>query len=378
MSVAIVWGLVHALYPLHLQNLAYAVGFVILGGALFVPVSNVMRLARNPVRRAELRPRRLALVTAAVMAALVVLLAIPVNYRVSAPLVLMPENAARVYANAEGTLAGALPTGRIVHRGETIARLTNADTEIEIARLENEERSRKLRVEHLEKLRGIDREANDQLPTAVAALADSQRRLDERRSEAARLTLTAPSDGCIIAAPRTAPADETENRLPTWSGRLLDAKSDGAHVEPGTLVCLVGDPSRMTAVLLVNDTDVKRLAPGQPVRLRIEQLPGQIIKGQVVEIARHDVRDDAKAGSGVDNLDRLMAGMIPPGEEGAFYEARVAFELPRLSQSRGNSSAPIAPALIMGGRGEAKVLVERITLARRIYRFFAQTFRLPM
>jgi hypothetical protein len=233
-------------------------------------------------------------------------------------------------------------------------------------------------VEHLEKLRGVDSEANDQLPTAAAALADSQRRLTERRSEAARLRLTAPNDGFIIPAPRTAPADETESRLPTWSGRLLDAKTAGAHVEPGTLVCLVGDPARMTAVLLVNDADVKRLAPGQPVRLRIEQLPGQIIEGKVVEIARHDVLDDAKAGSRANNLDRLMAGMIPPGETGANYEARVAFDLPQLGQSSGNSSAPNGQTLIIGGRGEAKVLVERITLARRIYRFFAQTFRLPM
>jgi hypothetical protein len=33
---------------------------------------------------------------------------------------------------------------------------------------------------------------------------------------------------------------------------------------------------------------------------------------------------------------------------------------------------------VIGGRGEAKVATERITLGRRILRFFAQTFRLPM
>ena len=35
-------------------------------------------------------------------------------------------------------------------------------------------------------------------------------------------------------------------------------------------------------------------------------------------------------------------------------------------------------SLLIGGRGEAKVMAERITVGRRILRYFAQTFRLPM
>src|SRR6185312_4730947 len=118
--------------------------------------------------------------------------------------------------------------------------------------------------------RGVDTKANDEIPTAQTALADSQRRLDERRSDEKRLTLTAPVDGFIIPAPRKPETDQTNARLPGWSGSLLDPKSSGAHVEAGTLVCLVGDPKNVTAVLLVDDTDIKRVQPGQKVRLRID------------------------------------------------------------------------------------------------------------
>ena len=62
--VAIVWGLVVLLYPHHLQNLAYAVGLTMIGSALVGPVTNAVRLARNPIRRAELRKGRLSLVMA--------------------------------------------------------------------------------------------------------------------------------------------------------------------------------------------------------------------------------------------------------------------------------------------------------------------------
>lgn len=363
--VAIVWGLAKTLAPYHLQNLAYAVGLTVVGSALVVPVTSAVQLARNPIRRAEMRKGRLAMVSAVALAAIVAVLAIPVDYRVSAPLVLMPEDAARVYATAEGTLVSMLPAGSHVSRGDTIGKLVNTETELELARLEGECRLRQLRVVHLEKLRGVDHEANDQLPTARTALADSQRRLDERRSESRRLTLTAPVDGIVIPAPRIPETQATDRRLASWSGSLLDPMTRGAYVEPGTLTCLVGNPERLTATLLVDDVDVKFLQPGQRARLRVDQLPGQVIEGEVVDISRCETDDADRTKLGRADLSPLMAGMVTPGGDGAHYEARVKFD------------APIS-ALVIGGRGEAKVMAERITVARRLLRYFAQTFRLPM
>ncbi len=364
--VMIVWGLAKTLSPYHLQNLAYAVGFTVIGSALIGPVKSAVELARNPIRRAEVRKGRLALVTAVGAAAFVGVLAIPVDYNVSAPLVLMPADAARVYATVEGTLQEILPAGSKVVRGEAIGKLTNTETELELARLEGECRLRQMRVTHLERLRGVDREANDQLPTARSALADSQRRLEERRSEAKRLTLTAPADGVVIPAPRVPESHSTDGRLATWTGSLLEPTMRGAYVEPGTLTCLVGDPRRLAAVLLVDDTDVKFLQPGQRARLRIDQLPGRVIEGEVVEVARHETNEADRTKSARADLSPLLAGLVAPGHEGAHYEVRVRFD------------DAAEPALIIGGRGDAKVAAERVTLARRIVRYVAQTFRLPM
>jgi hypothetical protein len=233
---------------------------------------------------------------------------------------------------------------------------------------------RQLHVEHLERLRGIDREANDKLPAARSALADSQRRLDERRAEAKRLTLAAPMDGVVIPAPRASKAGAHPSRLPTWSGSLLDPHALNAYVEPGTLVCLVGDPDKLTAVLLVDDTDVKRLAPGQNTRLRIDELPGQIIDGRVVDVARHELNNADVAKPARADLSPLLAGLIAPEHRGAVFEARVRF----LALPTGGEPDKGTTQLIIGGRGQAKVAAERITLGQRIYRYLAQTFRLPI
>jgi hypothetical protein len=152
---------------------------------------------------------------------------------------------------------------------------------------------------------------------------------------------------------------------------LLDPKTLGAHVEPGTLVCLVGDPQKLIATLLVDDTDVKRIEPGQKTRLRMDELPGQVIDGEVVEVARHELDDIENLKMRQADLSPLLVGLVAPGRSGALYEARVRFDLLGL---RDLETAP----LLIGGRGDAKVTAERITIGRRIYRYLAKTFRLPM
>ncbi len=373
--VTIVWGLVKVLNPYHLQNLAFAVGLTVFGSALVAPISAAIELARNPIRRAELRTGRLSLLTAFGLALAVAILAIPIDYNVRAPLVIMPDDAARVYATVGGTLNKMLPAGSKVSRGDVIGQLQDTGAEVELARLEGELKLRQLHVEHLEKLRGVDHDANDQLPTARTALADSQRRLDERREEAKRLTLIAPANGVIIPAPRrdSKVANAHPTRLPEWSGSLLDRNTLGAHIEPGTLICLVGDPQKLTAVLLVDDTDVKRLAPGQKTRLRLEELPGKVVDGELVEVARHELDDPDSTKMHRADLSPLLAGVVAPGRSGALYEARVRFS----REPRVESREPELP-LVIGGRGEAKVTAERITIGQRIYRYLAQTFRLPM
>ena len=127
------------------------------------------------------------------------------------------------------------------------------------------------------------------------------------------------------------------------------------------------------AVLLVDDTDIKRLEPGQKTRLRIDELPGQVIDGEVVEVARHELDDIENLKMHQADLSPLLVGLVAPGRSGALYEARVRFDLLGLHDQL-EETAP----LLIGGRGDAKVTAERITIGRRIYRYLAKTFRLPM
>jgi putative peptide zinc metalloprotease protein len=362
--MAIVWGLVLVLYPHHLQNVAYLLGLTLVCGALVQPASSLYQFARNPLRRRELRQGRLATVATVAVIAAIVILAWPVNYYVRAPLVLLPASAARIYATVDGTIQSALPVGKKVRPQETIATLANPDVQVELARLEGEYELARLRLENLEKLRGQDDEAGPKIPAARATLADLTEQLADRRRDAARLTLTAPAAGIVIPAPNTEPHESKDGRLPSWSGNLLDERNRGALVEPGTLICLIGDPNDISAVLLVNDTDVARLAPGQPVRLVLEQAPGQVVTGEVLDVARHDAESVDSTTTARADLAALFAGLVPPGRDDTHYQVRVKLD-------------PPDHALAIGGRGQAKIAAERITLARWLARYITQTFRMP-
>ena len=362
--VAIVWGLVRVLHPHRLENLAYALGVTLIGGALAGPASSGLQILRNPLRRRELRKGRLATVATLALVAAIAILAWPVNYDVRAPLVLLPTDAVRVYATVGGSLRTALPAGRDVAANKPIATLTNSEVEIELARLVGEHELARLRLDNLEKLRGVDPETGAKIPAARAAVADLAERLADRRHDADRLTLVAPTAGVIIPAPALETRTPHDGRLPTWSGTILDERNRGAQVEPGTLVCLVGDPQKLSAVLLVDDTDVARLTRGQKVQMILAQVPGQILTGEVIDVARRDAESTDSTMTGRADLAPLFAGLTPPGRDDAHYQVRVRLDRP-------------APPLAIGGRGEAKIAAERITLARWLARYFAQTFRLP-
>jgi hypothetical protein len=111
--------------------------------------------------------------------------------------------------------------------------------------------------------------------------------------------------------------------------------------------------------------DVKRLQPGQNVWMRIEELPGRVIQGKVVDVARRQVRGADNEAASQSDLAALYAGILPAGRHTALYEARVRFDM-------------LEEPLVIGGRGQAKVATERITLGRSLLRLLGQTFRLPM
>jgi putative peptide zinc metalloprotease protein len=243
-----------------------------------------------------------------------------------------------------------------------LARLANDDLTRERIELEGELAQQRQHVRLLESLRLSDVEAGLELPAAQAKVADLTERLARRKNELDRLAVTAPITGTVFPPPPNRVATAPE-RLPAWSGSPLDADNLGCSLEAGTALGRLGDPQRLEAVLVVDQSQVEALREGQAVRVSIDG-GWQSMEGRVVEIARADAEELSS--------ELLIAGLVPSrqGADGRLeplgtqYRVRVALE------------AAAGPAPPLDALGRASVRVSAESLADRAHGWLRRTFGL--
>ncbi len=364
-TILILWVLHKALEPYRLEVLVALLAIAIVAGAATSAVLRTAAFLRQPSRSRKVKPLRLLLRGALVVALVGVAGFVPLPHRVDAPAWIAAEGAQSVYVTVPGTLTEAVREGDQVPGDAVVARLANLDLDREAEKLTGQVDTQRRRVENLFRRQQTgDTAAIAELPTAREALADVETRLAQRRADQTRLTLRAPVAGTVLAPPRTADRP-TEGELAGWTGTPLDERNRGSLLERGTLVCQIGDPRRQEAVLVIDQADVDFVRVGQTVRLRLNQLSRQFLAGEIVEIAELDLDLVPRELLGEQQLaartDR--AGQVRPLSAG--YQARV-----RLAEH----DEPLS----IGATGLAKIEVERQTLARLIYRYLRRTLRLEL
>ena len=359
---AILWFLHRALKPYHLEVLAEAVAVLVIGGLIVAPAVRTVAWIRAQQRNQRMHWGRFCVRMAWVAAAIVVLLIVPLPNRLKAPAVLEPAGAQRIYVTVPGTLIEAAPAGQPVKAGAIVAKLQNAEVELELVQLKARRDREQLHLSNLRRQQGGDATAAAQIPTAEKALAEAESQLAQRNRDQQRLTLTAPQDGTVLP-PHQQPSNAAAGELPAWTGTPLDPRNAGAYLETGTLVCLIGDPNRLEATLVIDQADVELVRASQQVRIQLDELPGETLSGTIDEIAELNLKTAPR--------DLAARGELPvrPDERGAgqplntVYEARVSIAA---------ASVPVRS----GATGVAKIYADPQSLGRRLIRYLQQTFQL--
>lgn len=275
-------------------------------------------------------------------------------------MVLEPHGAQRVYVSYPGTLQWAATPGALVAAGQELARLENLELRGEIVKLAAQLDVERVRLANLESRRVQDPAASSLILTAKEALADVTERLRQRELQAARLVITAPVNGYVLPPPHRARQPRPDGQLAPWSGTPLDEHNRLAKLDAGTLVCLVGDPEQLEAVLVVSQEDIDQVRVGQRVWLQFAERPGQVWNGSILELAKTDLRvaPQQLQAEGDLAIRRDESGAARPRETS--YQARVALD-------------ETPPAARLGSRGWAKITVENEPLGQRLFRYLART-----
>lgn len=360
----IFWFLHRVAKPYHLEALSDLLALLVAGGLVAGPCWRTLQSIQNAWWSRQMNPRRALVRVSAVALCLVAACFIPFPHRVTAPAVLEAEAARRVYVPVAGTLAGGAEIGSTIRAGDPVARLTNLELQLEIARLRGRRDQQKLHLENLKRRQAREPEAAAQIPTAAEALADLEDQLQKRLDDESRLVVAAPVSGTVLPGRRRIPS-HSPGELESWSGLPLEPANRGCYLETGTLLCQIGDPARLEAALVLEQADVELVRAGQRVSIQLEQNPGRVLSGTIQEIAEIDLA--------VTPAELLPAGTIPTRAD----ETGVPRPVETVYQARVSLPAADAP-LVIGQAGRARVHAGSMSLARRLARFLNRTFRFEL
>ena len=354
--------------PYRLEVLGQILALGAVWGLVIRPLQGIIKFFKVPGRRDEVKPKNVA-VTAVVAAALAAGIAlIPLPQRVWCPTELRPRGEEMVYVTVPGRLERlAVKPGAVVKRGDELARLVNVDLDLEIADLEGKATQYESRLKSLERERFSDPAAGLEIGTVKESLASLREQLARKHQDRRELVLVAPRDGVVLPPMSLKSQGEQGGKLPAWSGNALDDRNLGAIFQEGTVLCMVGEPERFEAVMVVDQSEVEFVADGQPVDLKLNSFPWQTFRGKVDQIAETHIE------AGSERLSVKAGGSVPTETDPSGREIPISTSYEAL-MTLDDADAVFTP----GMRGTARIQVGSRTVGQWLLRLLWQTFNFRM
>ena len=366
-SLSIFWFLYHVLKPYGLQIVGQMLGVAMVVSLIVVPLVRLCYFLLQPARIDTMNKLRAAAGLGAAAAVAVGVLAVPLPYYVSCPVELSPRGATSVYVDVPGQIRTVHLRSGPVAAGQPIVELDDIEARLVQQRLAGQRDQLATRVESIRQRAHTDDQALLELSHAEEALNALEIQLARRHEEIARLTVRAPVAGVLLPAPsKPRPASE-RTHLASWSGRPLDGRNAGAHLEASTLLGKIAQPGQLEAILAVPQEEMDFIREGQHVELLLNQWPGEKLSGQIDHIAAEELKAASDRlstrGGGILATQTTAEGFEKP--LGVVYQASVPLDDP-------------GGRIVVGGTGVAKVHAGWQTLATRLWRSACRTFRFEM
>lgn len=372
---SILWFLNNVFEPHGLQVLGRLIAVAAVAGAVVPPLWQLIRFLRVPGRIHHVKRNHL-LATGSLIALLAVAaLVIPLPRSVSCSVEIQPRGEKNVFVEVPAVLELVhVQPGQPVKKGDPLAELSSPDVVLEDARLAGQEAEIEARLAALDRQRhGFDEAANEareQFPQVRESLENVRALRALKQRDLQRLSLVAPCDGTVMPPPQVAAAPHTDGRLASWSGTPLKPQNLGAVLGTSgerSLLCRVGDPKRLEAVLVIDQADIELVREGQAVRIQIDQLPGESLLSTVDSVAQRELeltsrRMSSKTGGQLQTQTDATGAERPTNTS---YQARALL-------------TDEEAVLRLGARGKARISVQSQTLASRLWRYMSQTFQLTL
>ena len=350
--------------PYGLKILGQGLVCMSLYGLLYKPISGLVKFFYVPGRIHQVKKPRMFAALGAVIALIAAFFLVPFPYTVMCILEVKARDAASVYVDVPGKIEQVSVTpGDEVTEGDVLARLSDVDLKLQIAQLTSSVDQKQSQLDSLMLKQHRDPEAGAQLPGVREALEAAKKQLVEREEDLACLTLKAPTSGVVLPPPWVRQRDDPDGQLSDWSGTPLELQNTGAYLQKSTLFCQVGDPLKMEASLVIDQSSIDFVDFNQLVDVKLDGLPHDVFHGKVDDIAPDAMKTvpDRLATEHGGELPTETDEMGRKRPQSTSYQANVYLDDPDR-------------VLRLGLRGQAKIHAKPQTLAARVWRFITETF----
>lgn len=278
---------------------------------------------------------------------------VPIPISLTAPAQVEYLNTQHLYAHTPGQLAEVyVRPGQIVRKGQVLLKLSDEQRADRLNQLLTIKEDQAI---ELRKQKALMDSEKISLVTENLRSIDSE--ISDQKTKLNRLKITAPCDGMVIEPRAKMATTSSKTALASWHGTPVETKNCGCFVETGTHLLSVAPANQFQAVLVVDQLDIHAYRIGQPVRIKLDHLPGKTFSGTIDRISpatNSTTHDDSPHGA---------AGGNPKSRN--LYQAIV-----RIDNGEG--------LLIPGLEGTAKVTINTQTIARWIWRRVRSTLNFQL
>jgi putative peptide zinc metalloprotease protein len=331
-----------------------------------MPLYNVGKFFYVPGRLHKVKRKNVNITLGILAAVAAFILFCPLPYRVMCPLELKLRGAEPVYVQIPGILEEINVTpGQQVKKGDKLGQLSSIDLDLDITGLEAkvaQDKVRRIVLRHQFFALGNETAQLAMKPLAES-LESSEQQLAQRQQDRTRLDLVAPIAGTVLPAQEVPKrADSASRALSHWSGNLLENKNLGAYLEPATIFCQIGNPTKWEASIVIDQDNIEYVHQGQQVKIKLDRLPYRTFETTIDEIGPEMEFSSSQLSSRKGG--ELMTKVDETGRERPInisYQARAD-----LTDESGT--------LVQGLRGNAKINAQWQPLGKRLWRYIMRTF----
>ena len=362
-----------------LKVIGQIIGAMSLYGLLIMPLWKIAKFFWVPGRIYRVKKVRFYSSLTGLMLILAFCLFVPLPYSVYAPLVLELRQDNATTANLLVPKTGGelveinKRDGDTVKKGDVLVRLRNRALDQELVRLQGELLEAKSQYKMFSTL--LDQR------DAAARQQELQERIDAltqmvsaRLRDRQLLELKAPIDG-VVVSPYWKPAKKNDDptvfdELPEWYGTALLDRNLGLPLQPGTHVASVGDPTKLEALLIVNQSKIDFVQAGQQVKIKLESLPSRTFDGTIERAI--DIEHQRMESVPI-QLSTKGGGAVPTTSESN------GLEKPQSPSFRVRVDVDNDDLMMhVGMTGKAKIHVEPQTLFARLRRLVTDVFNFKL